>query len=71
MDVTSLVHLFYNNPTFSDLTMIINDEPLHLHKIILAQVQCTPLMLMVIKLFFNLKVYLVTAGHNYIPKQLQ
>ena len=38
MDVSSLVHLFFNNPTFSDITMVINDEPLYLHKIILAQV---------------------------------
>jgi len=37
MDVSSLVHLFFNNPTFSDITMVINDEPLYLHKIILAQ----------------------------------
>ena len=37
MDVSSLVHLFYNNPTFSDITMVINDEPIYLHKIILAQ----------------------------------
>ena len=39
MDVSSLVHLFFNNPTFSDITMVINDEPLYLHKIILAQVK--------------------------------
>ena len=38
MDVTSLVNLFYNNPTFSDIMMIINEEKVHLHKIILSQV---------------------------------
>lgn len=42
MDVSSLVHLFYNNPTFSDITMVINDEPIYLHKIILAQVSFLP-----------------------------
>ena len=45
MDVTSLVNLFYNNPTFSDLTMVINGEKINLHKIILAQVDTFDLFL--------------------------